>query len=85
VEGCAEGALKWRGPGVNEHKFKIGQLVYFHPKGAGRWQIDAARGPYQIIRRLPATDDGEFQYEVRSALEEHDGVVKEGELTPAYR
>ena len=27
--------------GVSEHKFKIGQLVYFHPKGALRPQLDA--------------------------------------------
>jgi hypothetical protein len=47
------------------HKFKVGQLVYFHPKGLGPWGVDAARGPYQILRLLPATDDGEFQYERR--------------------
>jgi hypothetical protein len=30
---------------VTEHKFKIGQLLYFYPKGARR--VDSAPGPYQ--------------------------------------
>jgi hypothetical protein len=64
---------------VKEHKFKIGQLVYFHPKGAGR--IDPVPGPYQITKRLPAAKDGEFQYEIRSNFEEHDRVARESELT----
>jgi hypothetical protein len=51
---------------VSEHKFKIGQLVYFHPKGAVRPQLDAVPGPYQITKRLPAAEDGEFQYEIRN-------------------
>jgi hypothetical protein len=42
------------------HKFKIGQLVYFKPKKLGRAAIDLGPGPYQIIKRLPATQDGEF-------------------------
>jgi len=41
------------------HKFKIGQLVYFYPKGARR--VDSAPGPYQITKRLPAGKDGEFR------------------------
>ena len=65
---------------VTEHKFRIGQLVYFHPKGTGRSQVDAAAGPYQITRRLPAADDGEFQYEIRSAVEDHNRVARESEL-----
>jgi hypothetical protein len=42
-----------------EHKFKMGQVVYFHPKKS-RLVSDAPPGPYQIIRRLPAID-GEFR------------------------
>jgi hypothetical protein len=65
--------------GVSEHKFKIGQLVYFHPEGVGR--VDAVPGPYQITRRLPAAEDGEFQYEIRSRFEDHGRVARESELT----
>ena len=67
---------------MTEHKFNIGQLVYFHPKGAVR-QLDAVPGPYQITKRLPAAEDGEFQYEIRNTLEEYNRVARESELTRA--
>jgi len=63
---------------VGEYKFKIGQLVHFYPRGAGR--VDTALGLYQITRRLPA-EDGEFRYAIRNTLEEHDRVARESELT----
>jgi hypothetical protein len=65
-------------PGVTEYKFKIGQLVYFHPKGPGQLR---APGPYQITKRLPAREDGEFQYQIRSAVEDHNRVARKSELT----
>jgi hypothetical protein len=68
-------------PIVTGHKFKIGQLVVF--RLGWRAHVDAARGVFQIIRRLPPTEDGEFQYEIRSDLEEHTRVAGENELTPA--
>jgi hypothetical protein len=58
-----------------EYKFKIGQLVYFHPNPPN----DSPRGVYQIVRRLPAAE-GEFQYVIRSMSEEHQRVAKESEL-----
>ena len=64
---------------MTEHKFKIGQLVHFHPKV--RPQLDAVPGPYQITKRLPAAEDGEFQYEIRSNLEEYNRIARESELT----
>jgi hypothetical protein len=68
---------------VTEHKFKIGRLVLFHPKAKGLTQLDAARGTYHVIRRMPPSEDGEFQYEIRSEREGHNRVAKESELTPA--
>ena len=67
---------------VTEHKFKIGRLVLFHPKAKGLPRLEAARGVYHVIRRMPPTGDGEFQYEIRSDLEGHTRVAKENELTP---
>jgi hypothetical protein len=64
---------------MTEHKFKIGQVVYFHHKKS-RLVSDAPPGPYQIIRRLPAME-GEFQYLIRSAHESHERVAGESELT----
>jgi hypothetical protein len=68
---------------VTGYKFKIGRLVLFYPKAKGLPPLDAAHGTYQIIRRLPPTEDGEFQYEIRSDREGHTRVAKENELTPA--
>lgn len=62
-----------------EYKFKIGQVVYFHPKKS-KVSSNAPSGSYQIIRRLPAMD-GEFQYVIRSAYEDHERIAREGELT----
>jgi hypothetical protein len=59
-----------------EYKFKIGETVYFHPKPPR----GAPRGAYQIIKRLPAAE-GEFQYVIRSAFEDHQRVAKESELS----
>jgi hypothetical protein len=78
---CYDRGLAQRGAIVPGHKFKIGRLVVF--RLGWRSQVDAARGVYQIKRRLPAAEDGEFQYEIRNTLEEHDRVAKESELTPA--
>ena len=62
-----------------EHKFKIGQVVYFHPK---RLAAGTPSGPYQITRRLPAAE-GEFQYAIKSAYEDHERVAMESELSRA--
>jgi hypothetical protein len=62
-----------------EYKFKIGQAVYFRPKRTST-PLSAPPGPYQITRRLPAAE-GEFQYVIRSANEDHERVAKESELS----
>ncbi len=64
---------------MTKHKFKIGQLVFFYPKGARR--VDSAPGPYQITKLLPAAEDGKSRYEIRNTLEEYDRVARESELT----
>ena len=58
-----------------EYKFKIGEIVNFYPKAPN----DAPRGAYQIVRRLPAAE-GEFQYVIRSAYEDHQRAATEDEL-----
>ncbi len=59
-----------------EHKFKIGQLVYFQLGRRGH----TSPGPYQIVRRLPESE-GELHYVIRSTYEEHERVAREDELT----
>jgi hypothetical protein len=60
-----------------EHRFKIGQLVYFKPEKLERAAHDLGPGPYQIIKRLPATQDGEFQYTVRSSSKSRSNRARE--------
>ena len=59
---------------VVEHRYKIGQMGFYHPKDA---LIDARHSPYQIVTRLPPMND-EFQF--RSAYEEHERAAREIEL-----
>jgi hypothetical protein len=54
---------------MTEQGFKIGQLVRYYPKKVRRVSIDTVSGRYQVIKQLPPTDDGDCQYEIRSALE----------------
>jgi hypothetical protein len=59
------------------HKFKVGQIVHFSPKP--RSQSSGPHGTYQITKQLPERD-GEFQYRIRNAYEEHERVAVESEL-----
>jgi hypothetical protein len=64
-----------------EHKFKIGQLVYWDAKKSGlRWFTP--RGHYKVLKRLPAVE-GEFQYVIRSTDGSHERVARERELRGA--
>jgi len=65
---------------MTQHRFKIGQVVYFRPKKS-RTQPTAPSGAYQITKRLPAAD-GEYQYAIKSMYEQHDRIASESELTP---
>jgi hypothetical protein len=54
------------------HKFHIGQIVEFRPKKGS--PISAARGAYEILKQLPE-QDGELQYRIKSAREEHERIA----------
>jgi hypothetical protein len=62
-----------------EHKFKIGQLVYFQPRKGPSLPVFVSEGPYKVLKRLPATA-GELQYVIRSTMASHDCVARESEL-----
>jgi hypothetical protein len=59
------------------HKFHIGQLVEFWPKKGAA--ISAARGAYEILKQLPERD-GELQYRIKSAVEDHERIALASEL-----
>jgi hypothetical protein len=60
------------------HKFKIGQTVFLRPSRG----LNVAGGAYIVTRQLPERD-GEFLYQVKSAREQHERVVRESELSDA--
>lgn len=61
------------------HKFHTGQQVRISRTSPYR---NAADGSYEVVRQLPY-GEGEFQYRIKSAREQHERVVKESELERA--
>lgn len=61
------------------HRFRLGQRVRF---SRGYPYRNAAVGSYEVIRQLPRAE-GEYQYRIKSAQEQHERVVKESELEAA--
>jgi hypothetical protein len=57
------------------HKFHLGQMVAYNPQ-KGTW---AARGAYVVTAKLPQRD-GEFEYHIRHAGEQHERMARESEL-----
>jgi hypothetical protein len=63
-----------------EHKFKIGQIVYFRPRKSRLPVNNAPPGPYQITERLPEAG-GEVEYAIRNTYEDYERVARESELS----
>jgi hypothetical protein len=61
---------------VKEHKFQIGQTVYFVSRPVGQM---AADGTYRIVKLLPSDGD-EHQYRIKSTNEAFERVAKESQL-----
>ena len=71
--------MKKRTDNVSDHKFKVGQTVYYVPGPFGRGE----RGDvFKIMQHLPP-QGGEYQYRIKSANEPYDRVAKESELERA--
>jgi len=64
---------------VKEHKFQIGQSVYFTSRPVGQMAVDST---YQVVRLLPSDGD-EYQYRIKSASEAFERVAKESQLDRA--
>ena len=67
--------LESRSP-AKEHKFQIGQTVYFTSRPVGQMSTDSA---YQIVRLLPS-DGADYQYRIKSPAEAFERVAKESQL-----
>ncbi len=61
---------------LKEHKFHIGQTVYFTSRPIGQM---AANGTYQVVKLLPSDGD-DYQYRIKSADEAFERVAKESQL-----
>jgi hypothetical protein len=64
---------------LKEHKFQIGQTVYFTSRPVGQMAVDSS---YQVVRLLPSDGD-EYQYRIKSASEAFERVAKESQLDRA--
>jgi hypothetical protein len=59
-----------------EHKFQIGQTVFFTSRPIGHM---AANGTYQVVKLLPS-DGEDYQYRIKSTEEAFERVAKESQL-----
>tara|TARA_R110000824_G_scaffold366730_2_gene555610 strand:+ start:138943 stop:139164 length:222 start_codon:yes stop_codon:yes gene_type:complete len=61
---------------MNGHKYKVGEMVEFHPGGS---YLAKTRGQYEVLRLLPAEGDG-YQYRVKNLTDGHERIVHEGQI-----
>lgn len=69
-------AVSRRRLALKEHKFQIGQTVYFTSRPIGHM---AANGTYRVVKLLPS-DGEDYQYRIKSANEAFERVAKESQL-----
>lgn len=62
---------------MKDHRFAVGQTVRFSP---GPGHIKGGSGSYKVVKLLPA-EYNDQQYRVKSALDGHERVVKESQLS----
>lgn len=61
---------------MREHKFTIGQTVYFTSRLIGHMQ---ANSTYEIVRLLPS-DGADYQYRIKNPREAFERVARESQL-----
>lgn len=59
------------------YTFKVGQTVRFTPGTHER----SFAGLYKVVGRLPE-ERGEIQYRIKSTKDDHERVVREGQISP---
>jgi hypothetical protein len=68
--------FEFRRIALKEHKFQIGQSVYFTSRPIGHM---AANSTYQVVKLLPS-DGADYQYRIKNANEAFERVVRESQL-----
>ena len=69
-------SFEFRRIALKEHKFQIGQSVYFTSRPIGHM---AANSTYQVVKLLPS-DGADYQYRIKNANEAFERVVRESQL-----
>jgi hypothetical protein len=62
-----------------DHKFHIGEIVQLSPSILRK----ASGGVYEVIKQLPDSSAGEYEYRIKSTNERYERVVRESELDKA--
>jgi hypothetical protein len=61
---------------LKEHKFQIGQIVYFTSRPIGHMAADSV---YEVVKLLPS-DGSDYQYRIKNANEAFERVARESQL-----
>ena len=61
---------------MREHKFSIGETVYFTSRLLGHMNANSI---YEVVRLLPS-DGSDYQYRIKNPREAFERVVKESQL-----
>ncbi len=61
---------------MKEHKYQIGQTVYFASRPTGHMAVNST---YQVVRLLPS-DGADYQYRIKNASEAFERVARESQL-----
>jgi hypothetical protein len=61
---------------LQEHKYQIGQTVYFTSRPIGHM---AANSTYEVVRLLPS-DGADYQYRIKNPNEAFERVARESQL-----
>src|SRR3981189_1457200 len=69
-------SVEFRRIALKEHKFEIGQTVYFTSRPIGHM---AANSTYQVVKLLPS-DGADYQYRIKSSTEAFERVARESQL-----
>src|SRR5262245_39562948 len=69
-------SFEFRRNALKEHKFEIGQTVYFTSRPIGHM---AANSTYQVVRLLPS-DGADYQYRIKNANEAFERVARKSQL-----
>src|SRR6266516_6180018 len=72
----ASASFEFRRTALQEHKFQIGQTVYFTSRPIGNM---ARNSTYQVVKLLPS-DGSDYQYRIKNPSEAFERVARESQL-----